>query len=70
MQGYIARMTDADGVVKYTQAVKGGKIATYNGDVTTSQPAPATPEPQATAPNAQPPQSNAAPMQKPWWKFW
>ncbi|MBN2130593.1 MAG: hypothetical protein JW741_13915 [Sedimentisphaerales bacterium] len=34
MKGYVARITDKQGVVKYTQALSNGQIATYPGDAT------------------------------------
>ena len=34
MKGYIARITDKQGVVKYTQALANGQIATYPDDAT------------------------------------
>ena len=34
VKGYIARITDQQGVVKYTQALANGQIATYAGDAT------------------------------------
>src|SRR5262249_18013386 len=37
MKGYIARVTDKHGAVKYTQALVNGQITTYNGDSTERQ---------------------------------
>jgi hypothetical protein len=34
LNGYIARVTDGQGVVQYTQALTNGQIATYRGDAT------------------------------------
>jgi uncharacterized RDD family membrane protein YckC len=36
--GFIARITDKQGVVKYTQAFANGQIATYHGDATQQRP--------------------------------
>jgi len=38
MDGFIARTTDKDGVVQFTQTLTDGQIATYRGDPTTTQP--------------------------------
>ena len=60
-EGYVARITDEKGVVKYTQTMTNGQIATYPGDAT----APAT--------NSGTPaggQSPASGQTKPWWRFW
>jgi hypothetical protein len=35
--GYIARMTDKNGFVKYTQSLSNGQIATQFGDATATQ---------------------------------
>jgi hypothetical protein len=61
MKGYIARITDAEGVVKWTQALSGGQIATYQGD--------ATKQPPASGAKAR---SNESmnPPRRPWWRFW
>lgn len=55
MKGYIARITDKHGVIKYTQALTNGQVATYPGnamawaaDLESSTPGP----------------------KKPWWRFW
>jgi hypothetical protein len=61
MKGYIARITDKHGVVKYTQALTNGQIATYPGDTT------------AQTTGSGPPTSSQAPTpgpKKPWWRFW
>jgi hypothetical protein len=61
MKGYIARITDKHGVVKYTQALTNGQIATYPGDAT------------AQTTGSGPPTSSQAPTpgpKKPWWRFW
>jgi uncharacterized RDD family membrane protein YckC len=36
--GFIARITDKQGIVKYTQALANGQIATYQGDATQQRP--------------------------------
>ena len=61
MKGYIARITDKKGVVKYTQSLSNGQIATYLGDATERRP-----EPEAQAGVGLSP----TPPQKPWWRFW
>jgi hypothetical protein len=61
MKGYTARITDKQGVVKYTQALASGQIATHFGDATT----------QAAGFGA--PASGQSPTpgpRKPWWRFW
>jgi len=62
MKGYIARITDKQGVVKYTQALSRGQIATYPGDATEQPPGPGAHVVSGS-------QSMAAPR-KPWWRFW
>ena len=57
MEGYVARITDQHGVVKYTQALANGQIATYPGDATTLA-------------GAASGQSPAPGRKKPWWRFW
>jgi hypothetical protein len=57
-EGYIARITDKHGVVKYTQALTNGQIATYPGDATN------------LAAGAASGQSPASGSRKPWWRFW
>ena len=66
-EGYVARITDEKGVVKYTQTMTNGAVEeqfgpiTYPGDAT----APAT--------NSGTPaggQSPASGQTKPWWRFW
>lgn len=62
MKGYIARITDAKGVVKWTQALSGGQIATYRqGDAIEQR--------LASGAKAR---SNGStnPPRKPWWRFW
>jgi hypothetical protein len=61
MDGFIARMTDKNGVVKYTQALTDGQIATYSGDATATQAA--TNETKAS-------DKNRGARKTPWWKFW
>jgi hypothetical protein len=61
MKGYIARITDKKGVVKYTQSLSNGQIATYAGDATERRP-----EPEAQAGVGLSP----TPPQKQWWRFW
>ena len=58
MKGYTARITDKHGVVKYTQALTNGQIATYPGDATT------------LAAGAASGQSPALGSRKAWWRFW
>lgn len=58
LAGYTARITDKNGVVKYTQAMSNGQITTYPGDATSQ-----------TAGSASG-QSPAAVPKKPWWRFW
>lgn len=38
MRGYIARMTDRQGVVQYTQTLASDQIVTYRGDATEIRP--------------------------------
>jgi hypothetical protein len=59
MRGYVARITDKKGVVKYTQALSNGQIATYSGDATERGS-------EAKAGIGLSP----TPPQKPWWRFW
>jgi len=61
MKGYIARVTDKQGVVKYTQALTNGNIATYFGDATAQAPGSGTPT-TGQSPTPRP--------KKPWWRFW
>jgi hypothetical protein len=61
MKGYFARVTDKQGVVKYTQALTNGQIATYPGDATTHAKAASTPA-SGLSPTPRP--------KKPWWRFW
>ncbi len=61
MDGFIARMTDKEGVVKYTQALADGQIATYPGDATATQQ-------MASESNAGDETRGAG--KKPWWRFW
>ncbi len=61
MQGYIARITDKEGVVQYTQTLGDGQIVVYRGDATTAG-LPAN-------------RNDGGPLsgsvtRKPWWKFW
>ena len=60
-KGYIARITDKQGVVKYTQTLANGQIATYPGD-TTNQAADSAASMADQSPTAGP--------KKPWWRFW
>jgi hypothetical protein len=61
LNGYIARVTDGQGVVKYTQALTNGQIATYLGDATV----------QAARSGSQTRGLPPAPRpRKPWWRFW
>jgi hypothetical protein len=57
MEGFIARMTDKEGAVKYTQALADGQIATYLGDATATQ--------QMAGEDA-----TRGVGKKPWWRFW
>lgn len=61
MDGFIARMTDKDGVVKYTQALTEGQIATYPGDATATRKM--TNETEAD-------DATGGARNRPWWKFW
>jgi hypothetical protein len=61
MKGYIARIADAQGVIKYTQALSGGSIAMYTGDATSKRPASGV---QAISKGTMVSQRN------PWWQFW
>jgi hypothetical protein len=79
MKGYIARITDEQGVVKFTQALANGPIATYPGDATGQRPDPNqvwgwSPPPgsrqTAQAPKAKGEYEEADPPKRPWWKFW
>jgi hypothetical protein len=60
-QGYIARIADEQGVVKWTLARYGGRIFTYKGDVVRKVPASG-----ARGKSSQP----VASSKKPWWRFW
>jgi hypothetical protein len=53
-EGYIARITDREGTVKYTQTLAEGLIVTYPGDAT----------------QAETESHSYGHPQKPWWKFW
>jgi hypothetical protein len=61
MKGYVARITDKQGVIKYTQALANGQIATYPGDATSRA---ANPESPASG------QASSPGQKKPWWRFW
>jgi hypothetical protein len=61
MKGYIARITDKQGVIKYTQALANGQIATYPGDASAQAEGSGTPT-WAQSPTPGP--------KKPWWRFW
>jgi hypothetical protein len=61
MRGYIARIADEQGVVKWTLALDGGQFFTYKGDVVRKVPASA-----AQGESGQP----VASSKKPWWRFW
>ena len=58
-KGYVARITDQQGIVKYTQIIVDGQIATHPGDAT------------IMASDAGP-QDGSQPgsPRKPWWRFW
>ena len=58
MNGYIARVADKNGVVKFTQAQANGQVAMYSGDATNQAARPASG--QMPAPGSR----------KPWWRFW
>jgi hypothetical protein len=55
MQGYIARIADEQGVVKWTQALSEGQVAVFKDN--------------ATGPRA-PSGQSLTPSRKPWWRFW
>lgn len=61
MKGYIARVTDKQGIVKYTQALVDGQIATYQGDATATREGSGSPTPGG------PPTSGS---RRSWWRFW
>jgi hypothetical protein len=61
MKWYTARITDKQGIVKYTQALKYGQVATYPGDATGQTAGSGTP---ASG------QSPTPAAKKPWWRFW
>jgi hypothetical protein len=61
LKGYIARVTDKQGAVKYTQALTNGQITTFPGDATTQVAATGTPD-SGRSPTPGP--------KKPWWRFW
>jgi hypothetical protein len=61
MKGYIARVTDKQGIVEYTQALANGQVATYRGDAT------------ARSEVSRSPMSGGSPTpksRKSWWRFW
>ncbi len=57
MKGYVARVTDKQGVVKYTQSLSNGQIGTYSGDATVLQSGPSL-------------HIASGPARKPWWRIW
>lgn len=59
-KGYVARITDKQGIVKYTQALIEGQIATYPGDATTM----------ASDADSQHGCQPEPPRRNPWWRFW
>jgi hypothetical protein len=61
MQGYLARIADERGVVKWTQALSDGQLAVFKDDATEQRPGSGPP---ATSSQAM------GPAQKPWWRFW
>lgn len=61
MKGYIARIADEQGVVKWTQALSEGPVVTFKDDATVQRATSGAP-----APSAQ----SLAPSKKPWWRFW
>ena len=61
MKGYIARIVDEHGVVKWTQALSEGQVANFKDD--------ATVQPAASGPHTTSGKS-LAPSKKPWWQFW
>jgi hypothetical protein len=61
VRGYIARIVDEHGVVKWTQALSKGQPALFQDDVTERRPASG-----AQATGSQP----RAAARKPWWRFW
>jgi hypothetical protein len=61
MKGYIARIADEQGVVKWTQALSEGQIAAFKGDATQQLPA------SEVEGNCNQPTASA---RKPWWRFW
>jgi hypothetical protein len=61
MKGYIARIADEQGVVKWTQALSDGQIAVFKDDATEQRSGSG-----AQAPSSQP----IASPRKPWWRFW
>ena len=58
MKGYVARVVDQQGVVKYTQALAAGQVATYQGDATTLK----------SGTTSEPKGVNSS--RRPWWKLW
>ena len=60
-KGYIARIVDEHGVVKWTQALSEGGVATFKDDATVQR--------VASGPHA-PSGQSLAPSKKPWWRFW
>ena len=63
MDGFIARMMDTDGVVKYTQALADGQITTYPGDATATMTQPMENE-------TKPSDKTGVARKTPWWRFW
>ena len=61
MKGYIARIADEQGVVKWTQALSEGQVAVFKDDATVQR--------AASGPHA-PSGQSLAPSKKPWWRFW
>jgi hypothetical protein len=61
MKGYIARIADERGVVKWTQALRNGQVAVFKDDATERRPGSG---PCATS---NPVMGQSA---KPWWRFW
>ena len=61
MKGYIARIADEQGVVKWTQALSDGQIGVFKDNATEQRSGSA-----AQATSSQP----MASPRKPWWRFW
>jgi len=57
-EGYIARVTDENDVVQYTQVIRNGQIAVYRDDQTYSAPAPAAEAQDAAATRARTPRGS------------